>query len=366
MTATPLRLELRTRLESLGPEWDRLVSTSELPSPFLKSWWVDHAAGGEAAILCCFEGSRLVGGAAFELDHVRRGPVRTERVRCVGQGELAPDHLDLIAAPGHESDVLELVLGWLRRPGSRLVDLDGLAATGSLAQALVANELDRIGAPYTPLPSTGEEYLASRPGQLRSTITRARKRFAKEGVQLRRVEIDDIERALDQLAALHDERWSEESDFLRAWDRCRAAAVAGAALHEVVIHELVSSDGEVVATELDLRCGPRLAFYQAGRRIEHEWRGCGSVLRAGLVDRACAEGLDEYDLLRGDERYKADWAGERRELVHCRVGVGVIGRSFDGAERLRRRATPGIDRIRVELSPAPWRRRRGTRDELSD
>jgi len=267
MTPTPFRLEVRTRLGALGTEWDQLASTQQLPSPFLRSWWIDNAAGGTPAVLCCFEGGRLVGGAAFELDQVRRGPVRAERVRCIGQGVLAPDHLDVVAAEGRAPAVLELVIGWLRRPGSRVVDLDGLAATGALAGALGAYEIARVGAPYAPLPVTGAEYLAARPGQLRSTVTRSRKRFVKDGASFRRVDTDDVARALDQLAALHDERWSDESNFLLAWDRCRTALVAGAAADEVVIHELLSAEGDVVAVELDLRCGTRQSFYQAGRRI---------------------------------------------------------------------------------------------------
>jgi CelD/BcsL family acetyltransferase involved in cellulose biosynthesis len=122
----------------------------------------------------------------------------------------------------------------------------------------------------------------------------------------------------------------------------------------------------VIAIELDLRAGDRLAFYQAGRRIEREWRGCGSVLRADLIDWACEQGLDEYDLLRGDEPYKADWSDRRRELVRCRVGVGPLGRTVDAGTRANVRIAPTLQRARRAVSPGSWRRRRATRDELSD
>lgn len=364
-----LRLEIRARLDSLGPQWDELLSTQQLPTPFLKSWWIDNASGATPAVLCCFAGARLVGGAAFEMDRVGRGPITIERVRCVGQGVLAPDHLDLISDPQHHAEVLDLVLGWVRRPGSRVIDLDGMAATGSLASAFSAHEVERIGAPFAPLPDNGADYLAARPGQLRNTITRARKRFTRDGAEVRRVQPDDVSDALNRLSLLHDQRWSDASSFLRDWERCRAAALAGAACGDVVIHELVAADGDVIATELDLLAGPRLAFYQAGRRIDHDARGCGSVLRAALIDWACAEGMDEYDLLRGDERYKADWAAERRELVRCRVGIGTRGRIMDAAYRLRHRSAPALDRARAAtrsaLSPAAWRRRPATHDGLS-
>ena len=44
-------------------------------------------------VIGCFAGDELVGGAAFEVDRVGRGPFGIELVRSVGQGVLAPDHL---------------------------------------------------------------------------------------------------------------------------------------------------------------------------------------------------------------------------------------------------------------------------------
>lgn len=372
MPADPFRLQLRGRLGDLRQDWDDLVDRQQLPSPFLKSWWLAHAGAGHVTFLCVLAGDRLVGGAAFEVDRFGPGPVGVERVRVVGHGPLAPDHLDLLteADEAVSAEVERLVLEWLRRPGSRLLDLDGLAAHGVLARTFAAHELERQGAPYAVLPSTGGEYLADRPGKLRSTVTRTRKRFDREGVVLRRVAAGEVDRALDTLAELHDQRWSEASRFLRAWPRFRAAAAAGASSGEVVVSELVADSGEVVATELDLLAGRRAAFYQAGRRIEREWRGCGSVLRAGLIDDFCEDGVTEYDLLRGDEPYKADWAAERREVVHCRLGVGPRGRLVAGALVGWRRVAPTALRLRDVwrdlVSRAPWRPRRAARVELSD
>lgn len=366
---SPLRLEIRYRLDSLATEWDELLDQQDLSSPFLSSWWINNAAEGTSALLCCFAGSELVGGAAFQLDTVGRGRAQLERVRCLGQGTLAPDHLDLLAQPAHAPEVLTLVMSWLKRSGSRVIDLDGLAATGALAQALRSYEIASVAAPFTKLPTDGAQYLAARPGQVRSTIVRTRKRFAKEGVLFRRVPLSEMPEALDRLAKLHDSRWSEESAFLDGWDRFRAAALAGAQEGSVLIHELVSGEGEVVATELDLRSSTRLAFYQAGRRTEREWRGCGSVLRADILDWACTEGIEEYDLLRGDERYKADWSETQRLLVRCRFGVGPLGRGAVLAAVARQRLTDSAARAQLalqeRLSHAPWKQHREARIEQS-
>ena len=336
--SSTLRTEVRDHLGVLRDAWDSVAVTMPLPSAFLRGWWIDHASTGAPAVVCCFDGDELVGGAAFELDRPGRGPLSVERVRMLGQGPLAPDHLDVVAAPGRTADVSAAVVAWLSRPGSRLVDLDGLAADGALATALVAAGapvIDRVGAPFAALPATGDEYLSARPGKLRSTARRTRKRLEGEGATVRTVAVDDAARALDDLARLHDGRWADGSEFLSAWTRFAAAAADGLAHGDVRISELVSADGEVVATELDLLAtgpgGTSLAFYQAGRRTEHEWRGAGTALKAAVVMDACDEGVTEYDLLRGDESYKADWAEGRRELVRVRTGFGSLGRAVASA-----------------------------------
>jgi CelD/BcsL family acetyltransferase involved in cellulose biosynthesis len=339
MPSPDLRTEVLRHLGPHRPAWDRIVADQPLPSPFLRSWWVEHAAGAEPCIVACFEGDDLVGGAAFELDRLgpgRRGP---ERVRCLGQGVLAPDHLDLVAATGQHRRVARAVLAWLRRPGSRVVDLDGLAASGTLATLFSPFEVERVAAPYADLRVGIEEYLAGRPGKVRSTVSRTTKRFVREGVTLDTVGADapsaHLDAALDDLARLHDSRWSDDSAFLSGWDRVRAAVHAGVGAGDVGLHRLLDQHGDAVAVELDLCVGPRVGFYQAGRRTEREWRGCGSVLRARIIEAAVADGATEYDLLRGDEGYKAEWATGRRELVHCVAGVGPLGRAAVHARRWR-------------------------------
>ncbi len=348
-----LELQERGALGDLASSWDDLAAAQPLPSPFLRSWWLEHAPAGELVVLCCFAGGELVGGFPVERDRLRAGPLALERLRSPGQGVLAPDHFDVVAAEGHREAVTREVLAWLQRPGSRVVDLDGLAAGGSLAAALGDRVVERVGAPYADLPADPAEYLAARPGKLRSTIDRTARRLARSGAHHSEVAAEDGGRALDDLARLHEGRWADESAFLDGWDRFRRAALAGMAAGEVTIDEIADEDGVVVATELDLVVGGRVAFYQAGRDTSREWRGAGSVLRWEIVRRAVDAGAGEYDLLRGDEGYKADWAEHRRELVRCRWGVGPLGTAAIAAGRWRSKA--------LELSRAASRRRRAAR-----
>ncbi|MGB3410493.1 MAG: GNAT family N-acetyltransferase [Microthrixaceae bacterium] len=366
-----LPVKVVSRLGPLARAWDQLVDEQPLPSPFLKSWWIENVAVGKIEILYFLDGEDLVGGAAFEVDRMGRGRLGVERVRSVGQGVLAPDHLDVIASPERRSEVLAATLEWLHRPGSRVVDLAGVSAQGSLGRALSTHEIERISAPFASLPAEPSAYFAGLPGQMRSTIKRGRNRFAKQGVTSSRVpatDIDQIERALDSLAELHDGRWSEESSFLEAFEHFRAAALSGSANGEVLIHTLGSSETGVVAIEVDLIAGSRACFYQAGRRTEREWRGCGTVLRADLIALICDEGRTEYDMLRGNESYKADWATGERDLLRCRFGVGPGGKVLATTANTWKRSAPRLLRlrsaVRETISRAPWPRRREPRIEM--
>ena len=343
-----MQIQRLLRLGRHANAWDRLAENAALPSPFMSSWWVDNAAAGEPVILACVEpDGTLVGGAAFEADLVGPGPARVERLRCIGQGPLAPDHLDVLALPRRRREVLGAVGRWLR-DGDRVIDLDGLTETCELPFLLDAPVVERTPAPYVALDEA--DPVDRLPGRLRSTIKRSGKRLAKGGFVVRRAEPDDAEQVLDRLMELHDDRWSEESSFSSGWDAFAAAAAAGMRAGSVVVHEIVDSD-RVIASELEMVCGNRASFYQSGRLTDHEYRGSGSVLKAEVLRWARASGMSELDLLRGDEGYKHDWATAQRSVVRVRTGVGPRGRPTATAANAWKRHGPGLESTLQRIRP---------------
>ncbi|MCB1255940.1 MAG: GNAT family N-acetyltransferase [Microthrixaceae bacterium] len=335
-----VRVEVLTDLGDLSGEWDRLVDSQPIPSPFLKSWWISNAGTDNLTIVCVFRSDRLVGGAAFESGSWGPAVLGIERVRTVGSELLAPDHLDLISTAQDRSDVTRAVLAYLLRKGNRLIDLNGLRADGSLAAALDDAVTEVFDAPFAFLPSAFDTYLAARPGKLRSTIKRRGKQLGATGAKVEVVEPEDLNRAVQVFSELHDTRWADESGFLSAMDRFRAVLADGVTKGEVRITELRLDSGETIAIEIDFEVAQRLSFYQSGRRTDHEWRACGTVLRSAIIESAISRGVTEYDMLRGDENYKADWATDHRQLTNHRLPVGLRSRVVFAA-----------------LSRAPWLRR---------
>jgi CelD/BcsL family acetyltransferase involved in cellulose biosynthesis len=320
-------------LSGWAARWDQLVDSSPLPSPFLRSWWLTGAGGPGRHFLLIVDGEHLLGGLAVEERHLMRS------VQMMGDGSLCPDHLDLLAASGHEAAVVSLLRDWLCRPGGRLLDLKGIRAGSRLAEALpgrVRREAMAV-APFTPLPDSPEAYRATLPRQFRKNLRVSAKRFAAEGVKHQAIRGPAVLHSLGTLRELHQAQWGNRSSFLPVFDRFAAGFAGGCAADEVAVHEL-RNDDVVVATVTAFEVAGRVSLYQSARLTDGRWRDATTFLLAAIVDDACARGLHEVDFLRGDEPYKGRFAPDHREMVRLVAGKGVVGRVGGGGKAATSRA----------------------------
>jgi CelD/BcsL family acetyltransferase involved in cellulose biosynthesis len=308
-------------LDRWAVQWDQLVDSSPLPSPFLRSWWLTGTGGPGRHFLLVIDGAHLLGGLAVEQHH------RMRSVRMMGDGPLCPDHLDLLAASGHEETVVSLLRDWFCRPGERLLDLKGIRAGSRLIEALPGRvrRQPMVVAPFTPLPDSPEAYRASLPAQFRKNLRVSAKRFAAEGVTHQAIRGQAALERLDILRELHRSQWGSRSGFLPVFDRFAAGFAAGCAADEVVVHELRNGD-LVAATVTAFEVAGRVSLYQSARLTDRRWRGVTTVLLAAIIDDACARGFSEVDFLRGDEPYKGRFTRNHRQMSRLVAGKGVVGR----------------------------------------
>jgi CelD/BcsL family acetyltransferase involved in cellulose biosynthesis len=307
-------------LDEWAAQWDQLVDSSPLPSPFLRSWWLTGAGGPGRHFLLVTDGGDLLGGLAVEERH----PLLS--VRMMGDGSLCPDHLDLLAAPGQEATVVSLFRDWLCRPGGRLLDLEGIRAGSRLTEALPGRVRCQpmAVAPFTSLPDSSEAYRATLPSQFRKNLRVGAKRLAAEGVTHQAIRGRAVLQRLDILRELHQVQWGSRSRFLPVFDRFAAGCAGGCAVDEVVVHEL-GNDNLVVATVTAFEVGGRVSLYQSARLTDRRWRDATTVLLAAIIDDACARGFSEVDFLRGDEPYKARFTPDHREMLRLVAGKGIAG-----------------------------------------
>ncbi|HET9751955.1 MAG TPA: GNAT family N-acetyltransferase, partial [Myxococcales bacterium] len=77
--------------------------------------------------------------------------------------------------------------------------------------------------------------------------------------------------------------------------------------------------------------GSKFNYYQSGYDPNWASKSVGLVLLARTVQDAFAEGLEEFDFLRGNEGYKGEWARGERWTIQVRLWRGARGRAARAA-----------------------------------
>ena len=244
----------------------------------------------------------------------------------MGDGSLCPDHLDLLAAPGHEAAVVSLLRDWLSRPGGRLLDLRGIRAGSRLIEALPAvfaasrwpwpplrrcPTAQRPTGPPCPRSSVGISVnppAASRPkacvigrsGARRSSgvSTPCATSTSRSGEAAPASFPPSIASSPGAPAASRSTRWSSTN----------------------------SGDNLVVATVLAFEVAGRVSLYQSARLTDPRWRDATTTLLAAIIDDACDRGFTEVDFLRGEESYKGRFTPNHREMFRLVAGKEPLGR----------------------------------------
>ncbi|TMB06875.1 MAG: hypothetical protein E6J64_06840, partial [Deltaproteobacteria bacterium] len=115
----------------LRSEWSALCDEARAGCLFLSPewlipWWEHFGEGRELCCVAVREGARLVGFLPVFRERVRLAGVPIERVAFLGDGATGCDYLDLLTAPGRETDVRDAALEELGELRWDLCDLDGL------------------------------------------------------------------------------------------------------------------------------------------------------------------------------------------------------------------------------------------------
>jgi CelD/BcsL family acetyltransferase involved in cellulose biosynthesis len=349
--------EVITGAEGLGPildPWRRLAESTG--NPFITPDWylvalrtVERDAEPTVAVAYAADGT--VQGV-LPLLQTAHGPA-TFAATTYG------DRYQPAAAPGDEDEVVRLIAPALAEHlgGRAALDLGRVDSEAtwpeSLAEAwpgrrtVVAQPDDRM--PVLSLEGLSwDEYLASRSGQFRNQVKRKRRGLEREHeVELRRTTAaDEVEGDLATLFALHESRWSErEGESSLADEDARAlliefakASFAAGWLRLFVLEV----DGQPVAAWYGWRLGPRYSYYQAGFDPDWSRQSVGFLLLADTIREAIREGALTYDLLWGDEAFKARFtngiAYGRRVTLAPPLSSARVLRSAAGLARSARRA----------------------------
>lgn len=333
-----LSLVVRSDLSGRESEWDAIVARMPLPSPFLRSWWLEQVARGQVVYLLVQEGETLVGGLPLTVDRRLGVP----RYRFIGQGVLCPDHLDIVADPDREDEVAPILGAWFTRPGQRLLDLSGIAENSLLVRSWPGQTSLVDVAPFQELPSDPETYFGSFSRNFRSTVRRAEKRLEAAGLTHRRVGPDTLSAALDDFRSIQESR-PDRQRLVAELGALFPAVVAGVASGEVRV-DVWESPAAVAAVSVAFVTAGRLSLYQLARSMDPAHNGVGNAANHLLIRQAIQDGCHEVDMLRGAEGYKASFADSRRDVLAFRAAHGTVAQAVLRLIGVATRARPRVGR----------------------
>lgn len=339
------RIDNLSGFAGLCREWDELLERSGERSPFLTwewlyPWWQHLGRDKDLYLLTVRnESGQLVGLAPLFRSWAGLG--LWDRRRCLaflGTTEVASDYLNIIVDPAAGCAVLAALVEYLiaRREEwdvLSLADVEEKAWTLSMVRTLfqirgfhvVTSVTAGHECRYACLDGGWDSYLRSRSGGLRYQIKRNGSLLAEQyGARFEMIDrAGELPRAIEILIALH---------------RDRRAAVGGttALAHESVVaflcattpllHErgwlrlcTLVAGGRPLAMLYGLAYRGTFYFYQSGWDMEWAARAPGTVLHGHCIRQACADGLTEYDFLRGDESYKDRWASYVRRMTRLDI-----------------------------------------------
>ena len=320
------------RFADLRSEWTDLVRHSSANYPFLSwewlhAWWI-HLGGMSRLQILTARGDdgRLIGVAPLCASR-GRWPWLSQ-LEFLATGWAGSDYLDLIVRRGFEDDCAAAFAGWLQARGQtvRLDHLRPSALAGMLADELTLHHWTRESArsgicPYATLQGhSWESYVETlRPSQR----TRCRRylntlqqkfdvRFARVDTEAQRQEV------LSALVEFHNERWASsggstafQTPELQAFHHdvtSRALDAGWLRLFSLRLNDTIS------AVTYCFHVNRKFYLYQHGFNARFWQYSVGVVVLALTIRSAIEEGASEFDMLYGEEPYKALWASETRQL----------------------------------------------------
>jgi CelD/BcsL family acetyltransferase involved in cellulose biosynthesis len=137
-------------------------------------------------------------------------------------------------------------------------------------------------------------------------------------------DVQHLEAGMKRLALLHNKRWDQKNsrhsfstDRYISFHQAVAGAFASKGWLQLSCLEL---NGEIAGMYYDYCYNNKIYYYQGGFDPALQKYSPGLVLRAHIIQKAIADGLEEIDLLKGAYDYKYMWTNVSRSTVRLIIG----------------------------------------------
>jgi CelD/BcsL family acetyltransferase involved in cellulose biosynthesis len=349
-----VEVEYVTSLDAVPPaDWARLAGDAGhvFATPeWLTTWWRSYGAGSPALIGLVRREGELVAILPLSVWWRRGVPV----LRFIGHGP--SDQLGPICGPLTDPALASAVSsGFAAIPLHRFVLLaDLVPAADGLGRLIGGRTLYTDESPLLRFEDESwEDFLRSRGPNFRQQVRRFPRKLSEVGPVSYRLVSDParLDRDLDTLFDLHRRRWEgAETPFLRgeAFHREFAARALERGWLRLWFLEV---DGRAVAALYGFCVNGIESAYQGGRNPSLARHPLGFILIAHAVQHALGDGMREYHLLRGGERYKARFANTARNLETIGAARGADAQLLLAAASAARGHSLGLRRHLVDRTP---------------
>jgi CelD/BcsL family acetyltransferase involved in cellulose biosynthesis len=349
----------------LREEWNALLDRSAADCVFLRwewihTWWDIFRKKRKLFILTVRQDGRLVGAAPFFIE-----PAAFPKPRCLRfcSDELSPDYMDLILEKGQEgSATREIVRYVLSNAGEwDILCLDNLRAGSTLLadglyDGLAYSTQVSFSCPYIPIQGTFDDYIRSRTNLATFELDKKHKRFFQKPEVRHFVvkDLKDLSRSIDDLFALRKMRSASkgmQSSFVDGDVKRFHYEISRHFLKEGILNlRLIYDHQTPVSAGYAFNYKKRVYFFQTAFDPQYKkWSAGGLVFRL-VVQQAFAEGIIEFDTLKGNEAYKFMWS----DAAHDEMNLTVYNRSLRGQGwRRLRRLKNALRRVKKKILKDP-------------
>jgi len=356
-----MNIQRITHLDELKPyrlRWDKLAGECVFRSwDWQTTWWKHYGEGKQLYVLLVFADEDATScqtttncseatvcfDAVDETENETENenllaivPCRGQVLRLLGDGEICSDYLDVLVDPANAKPAAESLAEYLCENASDWDTTEFSAiSVENVGLTLLSEGLFSLGCHVTrkanqniwaiPLPEDWEAFLAMQSKSHRKQLRRLERQVLDtELADWHLVETPaEFEKVWPLLVDLHQRRrisLGEPGCF---------ASECWANFHRDIAKQLFDKgklrlawlelDGHPVAAEYNF-AGPHSTWaYQSGIDPDRIDKKPGQLSMIRAIQHALAEGHEHFDLLRGDEPYKAHWRAQPQATLDIQI-----------------------------------------------
>lgn len=299
-------------------------------------WWRHYSTPRRKLLVLKItnDAGEVVGLAPW---YVHQSLTRGRVIRFLGTNEVCGDRLTVLSRPQHRTEVVKAIADWLAsdaRDTWDLLELTGIEANNETIREL-ALRMDMHGHQmhlrrdlncwHIPLPDTWEDYLKTISRARRNRTRRLLKNCVDAGKATAQMveSVENFDAGFRVLVDLHQKRRNElgepgcfASDQYSAFHRDFARRMLDLGKLRLSWIEI---GNRPAAVEYSFLGSQTIFNYQSGFEPLFADEHPGWVKLVHTLRWATESGYQTFDMLRGDEPYKASFGGQPEPLVQLRI-----------------------------------------------